>query len=187
MNNSIIPIFTDNEYARYKKQKDKARFKTPEEEYLKHSSITPKTCSKCREEKLVCDFSGNTSSDDGFDKDGYRLRRGECMECTKKVRQGKNVAKKIAKKEGIPYEAPEGTLCGICKEPGTKRNKLVFDHCHESERFRGYLCNTCNRSIGCLGDNTQLLLRAVNYLNKKKREKIEQNEEGELFIVPSGR
>ena len=178
-----IPItFTKKEGELYVKQKDKALFQTPTIEYLKHSSITPKTCSKCGEEKMVCDFNGNTAGTDGFDKDGYRLRRPECKDCTKKVAQGKNIAKKIAEKEGISFKAPEGTLCEICKKPATKGNKIVFDHCHESETFRGYLCNTCNRSIGCLGDDIPSILRVINYLNKKNQVKIVQNMEGELSI-----
>jgi hypothetical protein len=180
---STIPItFSKKEHELYSKQKHKVKFTTPTLEYLNHSSITPKTCSKCSVEKKVCDFNGNTAGTDGFDKDGYRLRRPECRECTKKVAQGKNEAKKVAEKEGISFKAPPGTLCEICKKPESKGNKIVFDHCHDTETFRGYLCNTCNRSIGCLGDDIPSLLLVINYLNKKNPKKIIQDTDGNLSM-----
>ena len=44
---------------------------------------------------------------------------------------------------------------------------IVFDHCHKRSVFRGWLCNTCNRSIGCLGDDTKGTIK-INKLFTKK-------------------
>lgn len=172
--------FTDKEIENYKRQKEKCIFKTPKDEYL-WAKEQNKTCSKCLKEKKLCDFNGNTSGTDAFDKSGYRLRRPECIECTKLISKGKSEAKKKAKELGISYIAPEGTLCGICNKPESKGNCIVFDHCHKKNIFRGYCCNSCNRSLGVLGDDIDGILRVLNYLLKNEECNIIQNENGEVI------
>jgi hypothetical protein len=171
--------FSEKEKANYIRQKGKSKFKNPMEEY-EWAETQIKVCSKCFIEKKLCDFSGNTSGTDAFDKNGYRLRRPECNTCTKDANKGKTEAKKKAKELGVSYTAPEGTLCAVCNKASSSGNGLVFDHCHVNNIFRGYCCNSCNRSIGVLGDNVDGLLRALNYLLKTENLTIVQNEKGEL-------
>jgi hypothetical protein len=52
--------------------------------------------------------------------------------------------------------------CEVC---GTN-DDLVYDHCHDTMRFRGVLCRKCNRSIGQLGDDLDSILKVVTYLQK---------------------
>ena len=177
----IIPKFTQNEYNNYTRQKDKAHFTSPEEEYKYGFSIY-KICSKCKENKKIIFFNGNTAGADAFDKNGYRLRRPECGDCTRKVDVGKKSAEKLAKEQGISYTAPDGSKCSICNKQHTEKNKLVFDHCHQTNKFRGYCCNSCNRSLGGLGDDVKGLINALNYLLKSQPTKISQNENGFLDI-----
>lgn len=54
-----------------------------------------------------------------------------------------------------------GTQCPICK---TVPETLVFDHCHKTHLFRGWICRNCNAALGKLGDNSEGLQRALNYL-----------------------
>ena len=44
--------------------------------------------------------------------------------------------------------------------------RLVLDHCHDKEVFRGWLCPPCNLGIGLLGDNMQGIERVIAYLQK---------------------
>ena len=178
------PQFSKKEISHYDKQHDKAVFKTPLSENQWAETQT-KTCSKCSIEKKLTEFSGNTSGTDAFDKHGHRYRRPECTKCSKNVSKGKAEAKKKAKDMNISYAAPEGTLCGICNKASYSGNGIVFDHCHETNLFRGYCCNSCNRSIGVLGDNVDGLLKALNYLLKNEKCNIIQNEDGELVKTSS--
>jgi len=173
--------FSEKELNNYKRQKDKAHFNSPEEEY--DDAFTKyKECSKCKISKQLTDFNGNTSGTDAFDKNGFRLRRPECFECTNKANKGKTIAKNIAETEGISYTAPEGSKCNICNKIQDEKNKLVFDHCHKNNKFRGYCCNSCNRSLGVLGDNVEGLITVLNYLLINEPSTIKQNDEGMLYI-----
>lgn len=174
---------TKREYEIYKEQAYKSKFDSPHSEYTLYSSITTKKCSKCSIEKTLDQFGGNTSSCDHFDKNGYRLRRPECKECGKKTASGKNLAKKKAKQLGIPYKAPNDSLCAICDKEPRVGNDLVFDHCHKTDTFRGYCCNSCNRSIGVLGDDIDGILNVLNYLLKSNPKKIVQNPDTNQLVV----
>jgi hypothetical protein len=159
-----------------------AHFSTTQEEYI-WSNQQYRKCTKCSQIKNLNYFNGNTSGKDPFDKNGFRLKRPECSECTKKVGQGKMESLKIAKTLGIDHKAPPGTVCANCKELPKQGNGLVFDHDHKALTFRGYACNSCNRSMGALGDDVKGLLQALNYLNKSEKLTIVQNSDGELVIV----
>lgn len=55
---------------------------------------------------------------------------------------------------------PRPEKCEICGKDG----RIVFDHCHERQRFRGWLCNRCNRVLGMVRDDIALLFRLAAYL-----------------------
>jgi len=173
-----IARITDKQRSHYTGDHPTRKFSTPEEEITEYAVTHSKTCKKCGEDKCLLHFALNTSGRDGFDQDGYRLRRPECQDCTKSANKGINVARKIAKEKGISYKAPEGSCCAICGAT----EKLVFDHDHQREVFRGYLCDPCNRSMGVLGDNIQGLLRCVNYLQRTEQQTIEVSADGIVVI-----
>jgi len=66
-------------------------------------------------------------------------------------------------------EKQENT-CAICgNHETTKRNRfLTVDHCHETNKIRGLLCNNCNRTLGLLGENIETLKKMIEYLIKHK-------------------
>mgnify|MGYP003126282119 CR=1 FL=1 len=51
-----------------------------------------------------------------------------------------------------------------CQCCGKKTDKLVLDHCYETETFRGWICSSCNLAIGSLGDSTSKVQKAMDYL-----------------------
>jgi Recombination endonuclease VII len=69
------------------------------------------------------------------------------------------------KYQGLPIPTrpmPDG--CEICGKPEQDGNHLAVDHDHDTDEFRGWLCRSCNTSIGKLGDNLKGLFKAVDYL-----------------------
>ena len=59
----------------------------------------------------------------------------------------------------------QGGGCGIC---GTDENPgyayFAVDHCHETNKVRGLLCNMCNRGLGFFQDSHEVLDGAARYL-----------------------
>jgi hypothetical protein len=65
----------------------------------------------------------------------------------------------------------QGGCCAICRKPETAtRNGLVkalaVDHCHKTGIVRGLLCVACNTGIGKFGDDRNVLLSAIKYLDR---------------------
>lgn len=67
--------------------------------------------------------------------------------------------------------AGQGGVCAICRQAETRIDTrtgtafvLAVDHDHETRVVRGLLCNRCNRAVGMLNDDPDLVQRAAVYL-----------------------
>ena len=158
----------EKEAAKYEMYKDIAYFNTPQEE-LEYEKKTQMKCRICDKNKFLTEYSNNTSGRQPFDCNGYKLKRKECKECQKKEGEGKRAAERLAKKQGI--EKPESAPCELCNKMLIKK-KIIFDHCHATDKFRGWLCDPCNRSMGVLGDNIEGLLKCIHCINKTEKKKF---------------
>jgi Recombination endonuclease VII len=56
----------------------------------------------------------------------------------------------------VPSENPD--------EPGRNQKRLHVDHDHVTGKVRSLLCSDCNRGIGFLRENSEMLQRAALYL-----------------------
>ena len=72
--------------------------------------------------------------------------------------------KKIRGYPDPPRQRPENGLCELCGRIEKKKQRLSLDHCHETGKFRGWLCHDCNTNIGKFGDNISGLMKAISYL-----------------------
>lgn len=62
----------------------------------------------------------------------------------------------------------QGNKCKICFVHREElKRALCVDHDHDTGKVRGLLCDTCNRSLGLLKDNVNILMNAVKYLQGK--------------------
>lgn len=60
--------------------------------------------------------------------------------------------------ETLPNES-----CQLCLAPYIKQ-KVNFDHCHDCEKFRGWICAACNKALGLAQENIETLKRMKIYL-----------------------
>jgi len=57
--------------------------------------------------------------------------------------------------------------CAICgKTEAEEGKRLAVDHNHETDQVRGLLCENCNRAIGLLRHDPELLCSATVYLDQ---------------------
>ena len=138
-----------------------------------------KKCRRCEVTKPRSEFTKH-----GVSPNGVHSYCKPCCSEIQKVRYAARPAQasalinrraKLKKTYGITMDdfdsmldAQEGS-CKICrtKTPGG-RGHFAIDHCHESGRVRGLLCNSCNIGLGHFKDNVDLLHRAIDYLKESK-------------------
>lgn len=113
-----------------------------------------KTCSGCAKQLDTSQF--------GAHPHGVLGVQSVCRECRRQ---------RDRKRRGIPadgdYAMPD--TCEICDESSHDR-RLRLDHNHQTGKFRGWLCNRCNRAIGLLLDDLILVAKAAKYLEERNGE-----------------
>jgi Recombination endonuclease VII len=64
----------------------------------------------------------------------------------------------------------QGGICVICQKPqrDARTRLLVIDHDHITGSVRGLLCSHCNRAIGLLGDDPQVIRTAARYVERTR-------------------
>lgn len=149
------------------------------------SEAPTKRCAACGEHKPLTEFHKTAKGKDGLHSYCKRCniaKSGAWQKANQQKRLQQQRAWKKANKHkereyytryryGIElelynamYKAQRG-VCAICRNP-PHRSVLCIDHCHETGRVRGLLCNCCNAMLGRLKDDKQALQRAIDYLDK---------------------
>ena len=119
-----------------------------------------KFCGSCEQVKPLSEFHKHKNQAKGV--------QYHCKTC-RNDKLGKSystAARVIMNKLG--YKRPDlGTPCAICSRTDTK---LIFDHCHKTDEFRGWICLKCNFRLGQLGDDPKIIReeieKIINYLSR---------------------
>jgi len=132
-------------------------------------------------ESKLCGRCGVVKALDNF-YDNRRYKTGKasyCKECHSGYYRSRCPEKRrleaVKYKYGLSEEAyyqlklSAKNKCQTCGTPegDTKPTKLVVDHCHETGKVRGMICDKCNRALGLVGDNIQTLQNLITYLNNQ--------------------
>jgi hypothetical protein len=105
-----------------------------------------KICRGCKELKSIEEFPHFSTKEAG--------RKNTCKECSYKLISIRN---QLKKQNPPPVSGP----CPICNQI---TNHWILDHCHFSNTFRGYICNSCNLGLGKFNDDMDMLRKAIDYL-----------------------
>ena len=129
-------------------------------EFEEETVVETRVCIYCNEAKTLDCFHPHPTGGLG----GYDSR---CKQCKSKH---SSITWRLKKENPKPKNA----VCDCCGNPGKKTHGknssdgIVLDHCHDTGIFRGWLCQKCNRGLGCFGDSIQGLELGIKYLNKVK-------------------
>lgn len=153
----------------------------PKCELTKELSLFPKNKSRPDGLHCYCKSCNNTNSRKyrkstnyqkqyyQQNKDYYKNKNQEYKVCKREeiYIQRKNYG--LLKMYGISFEEKiemcrkQGYRCKIC-DFSFNEKELVIDHNHTTKEVRGLLCSNCNKGIGLLKENKEILLRAIKYL-----------------------
>jgi hypothetical protein len=138
-----------------------------------------KTCTKCGIEKSLDDFHKAKQA-----RDGRRSRCKDCCIASRReyvaanlehvrsyARQYQRARKgvQITPEQAELMAAEQGHACAMCKRPEAELGRrLHLDHDHETGQIRELLCGSCNRGLGYLQDNPDLLRGGADYIERHK-------------------
>ena len=120
--------------------------------------MSQKTCKACDTLKDLEDFPLFSTVGAG--------RKNTCKTCSNELATVRARLRKANPPPppgpGLGYKAPPGP-CPACNR---LTSRWVLDHCHHTDQFRGYICNSCNLGFGKFNDDPDLMSQALNYLTK---------------------
>jgi hypothetical protein len=172
-----------------KRLEDPERFKELRKKYRfleRHPNIETLHCSKCKIDKKVLEFNKSMLNI----RSPYCR---ECSRAAVKAHHSKEESKQkhrdwynrhyrdrarngnYQKAYGISLDdynrilLDQNNVCAICKKTQIKSarnhdNYLAVDHCHETGKVRGLLCNKCNQGLGLFDESIELFSTAMKYL-----------------------
>jgi hypothetical protein len=125
-----------------------------------------RVCRRCKTPKPAAEFHRRGEG---------HMRRKLCVQCRAEVdprssHRSQNpeskLRERLARYRITPDQyrailAAQGGKCAMCHTPPTEKRTFHVDHCHESGRVRGVLCNVCNTQLGAY---ERLRERAAAYL-----------------------
>ena len=146
--------------------------------------MNKKQCTKCKELKLLDNFSNDSTREGGKYSSCKSCRKAYNDSNIEKTKQWIKDNPRIVrnnhyKRFGITIEDYDKMLesqnfaCAICSSKETKRKNaehFAVDHCHKTGKVRGLLCGRRNVGIGSLEDSHELLIKAANYLKNKEEQ-----------------
>lgn len=128
-----------------------------------------KKCTRCKEDKPkdIVHFPPHNKCKDGLDSWCRKCRASYRSEINRGKFRGQLTDDEVKKLK----QQEKCDICGGSEATGSRNNKhlnkiysLVMDHDHKTGKFRGMLCNLCNRGLGNFKDNTDVLEKAIEYL-----------------------
>src|SRR6266567_1474753 len=142
------------------------RHRVPGAVELEHRPpVVTKRCPRCRTTKAVAEFPRNRATRDGLATYCKPCHNEKMREISDRLYGGHaNYLRR--KRYGIDSSevdallASQGGVCAICGAA----NPTHVDHSHATGEVRGILCFSCNRGLGKVNDDVEVLRAMIAYL-----------------------
>jgi len=135
-----------------------------------------KFCKSCRQDKPLTEFhysyknkAKNKAYPDTLCKVCKTIQTKTWFQANREKAIRYNTKSKLKNRYGMEIEqydlmvVAQNNLCAICNQPQARRN-LAVDHCHQTNRVRGLLCDKCNLALGLINDNLDVVESIKRYL-----------------------
>lgn len=128
-----------------------------------------KVCKICKIEKNESDFYANRKEcKDCKNAAAKQWRKDNPENVEKHLKRMRERAKerkyKITQLEFDKLLKDQKNKCAICSNKFKNSKDTHIDHCHNSSKVRGLLCNGCNIALGQFQDNIQFMENSIKYL-----------------------
>ena len=128
-----------------------------------------KTCKVCGVEKNISDFyTGRKDCKDCKNAAARQWRKDNPENVARHLVRMRERTKE--RRYGITQEQfnqmllNQNSKCKICSNDFKSSKDTHIDHCHNTNKVRGLLCNNCNMALGQFNDNTDNMDNAIRYL-----------------------
>lgn len=113
---------------------------------------------------LMTEFKKGSKRTEGWKKYiSEKFKRNRFGENNPNWKDGRSYDRKKYLEKLAGRKMPE--QCEICGAFGKEFQKgIVFDHDHETGKFRGWICPRCNMAIGLVKENTETLEAIIKYI-----------------------
>ena len=170
-------------------EKKKARAKAWREDNKERVSTTNKAWAEANKERHAAIKKGWAEANKGRVDATTKAWREDNKERRAATQRGNSLKRKY----DLPIEVYEHAiirqlnLCAICGEPETRKGytTLVVDHDHATGIVRGFLCHSCNTTLGHMRDNPALLRAAADYLDAHNRHALYSAQIAKRLQVPT--
>ena len=120
---------------------------------------TKKKCAICKTIKKSEEFYLSNSNNDGL--------HGWCKICSD-IRTRENARKRLgcSPEEFNNKLKSQNFQCKICGTNNPGKQDFHLDHNHDTKKIRDILCGRCNKVLGMVEENTQILENCKKYLEE---------------------
>jgi hypothetical protein len=124
-----------------------------------------KRCSGCKQYLNLSEFYKCLSKKDGLQTFCKKCQHIHSIKPERQIDSRKSKLKKfgLTDEDYVKLFIKQNGRCYLCREK--VEGNFCIDHNHKTGKVRGLLCSWCNKGIGFLQDNPELLRRAADYLD----------------------
>jgi hypothetical protein len=90
----------------------------------------------------------------------HRQKHGDLIRAADRKWQNE----KLRRTRELMAGRPRPERCEVCRSSG--KHGISFDHCHQTGKFRGWLCGACNSILGLAKDSPATLRKLARYLEQ---------------------